>query len=168
MRRLQVIAGLLAVALAMVAPKPGSAAEPCGAQRMTPATLDRALAKDNAANVLIMDTRSREDFFAGTVPGAINAEALQDIVAGIHTDSRGAYVVVVTEDGGLEGAALVWVGQLCDRGIETWVLQGGVSGWLAAGFGLEKPEDRHIVPGTVPFIIPRGLCEMNNPVQEFN
>jgi rhodanese-related sulfurtransferase len=160
--------GLLILAVATIAPKAGRAAGQCGAQQMAPATVNQTLMDGGGANVLLIDTRNREDFLAGTIPTAINTATLQDIIAGAHEDRQDAYVVVVTRDGDLDGATLEWVGRLCDGGIEVWGLRGGINGWLAAGYGLEKPEDRFSSPGNVPFVIPRGLCEMNDPVLEYN
>jgi rhodanese-related sulfurtransferase len=168
MRWRRAIGGLLVLVFAAIAPNPGRAAEQCGTQQVSPAALSQTLMEGNDANLLLIDTRSRHDFLVGTLPTAITVGKLQDIIARTHEDRQDAYVVVVTKDGGLDDTTLEWVERLCAEGVETWVLQGGINGWLAAGIGLEKPEDRLTVPGNVPFVIPRGLCEMNDPVLEYN
>jgi thiosulfate/3-mercaptopyruvate sulfurtransferase len=168
MRWRRAIGGLLVLVVATIAPNPSRAVEQCGAQQISPAALNQTLVEGNNANILLIDTRSRDDFLVGTLPTAITVAKLQDIIAGTHDDRQDAYVVVVTKEGDLDDATLDWVERLCAGGVETWILQGGINGWLAAGIGLEKPEDRLTVPGNVPFVIPRGLCEMNDPVLEYN
>lgn len=167
MRWHRAISGLLAMAVAITAPNTGGTADQCGTQQIAPSSVSQALAKDGGAKLLLIDTRSSDDFFAGTIPTAIFVAKLQDIVRGAHEDSQSAFVVVITKNGSLDDTVLAWVRRLCAGGVETWVLQGGINGWLAAGIGLEKPEDRLTVPGNVPFVIPRGLCEMNDPVLEY-
>jgi thiosulfate/3-mercaptopyruvate sulfurtransferase len=168
MRWHRAISGLLALVVAITAPETGRTAEQCGTQQMAPTSVSQTLAQDGGANLLLIDTRSSDDFFAGTIPTAIYVAKLQDIVRGAHKDSQSAFVVVITENGSLDDTVLEWVRRLCAGSVETWVLRGGINGWLAAGFGLEKPGDRLTVPGNVPFVIPRGLCEMNDPVLEYN
>lgn len=47
------------------------------------------------------------------------------------------------------------------------ILDGGMGAWLAHGGAVEQPGEAYVRPGTVPFTIPRGLCEMNTPAQEY-
>lgn len=168
MARLCAIGGLLLTGLIALGADAALAASPCGKRQMTPAQLNQALSDDVAASILVLDTRARQDFLAGTIPGAVNTDMLQKKIDGTHEDRQNAYIVVVTKKGRLDSARQAWVKRLCDRDIETRILQGGTDSWQAQGFGLELPEERLTLPGTVPFIIPRGLCEMNEPVQEFN
>jgi thiosulfate/3-mercaptopyruvate sulfurtransferase len=161
------IGGLLVLAIAAIAPNLGRAVEQCGTQQVSPTALSQTLMDGKDANLLLIDTRSRRDFLVGTLPTAITVGKLQDIIAGSHEDRQDAYVVILTKDGGLDDTTLDLVERLCAEGVETWLLQGGINGWLAAGIGLEKPEDRLTVPGNVPFVIPRGLCEMNEPILEY-
>jgi thiosulfate/3-mercaptopyruvate sulfurtransferase len=162
------IAGLLISALITGMPVVGFAASACGEQRITAAQLDQAL-KDGVDTALVLfDTRSRQAFLSGTIPGAVGASTLQQKIDGPHEDRKGALFVIVTKEGLADSALQGWIKRLCDRKIDTYVLDGGIQGWRAQGFELEDPAERLTVPGTVPFVIPRGLCEMNEPVQEYN
>ncbi len=47
------------------------------------------------------------------------------------------------------------------------MLKGGVPAWQRARLAVEMPEQGLTRPGTVPFIIPRGICENETPIQVF-
>jgi thiosulfate/3-mercaptopyruvate sulfurtransferase len=162
------IAGLLISALITAVPDVGFAASACGEQRITPGQLDQALSDGVDTGLLLFDTRSRQSFLTGTIPGAVGAGILQERIDGTHEDRQGTLFVIVTEEGLADSALQDWIKRLCDRKIDTYVLDGGIKGWRAQGFELEDPAQRLTLPGTVPFVIPRGLCEMNEPVQEYN
>lgn len=141
----------------------------CGEQEMSPAQLNDILSEGDGADYLVLDVRSGEDFLVGTIPGAINIGQLQEIIADdAHQDVDNKPVLVVTVDGMPDDSLRKWIAKLCDEDVKVSVLQGGIRGWRAQGLVLENPMERLTVPGTVPFVIPRGLCEMNAPAQEYN
>jgi len=160
----------LSLLLGLIISNPGAAlaASKCGEQQITPARLNQILTGGESANILLLDARSRQNFFAGTIPTAISTAKLQDMIDAAHQDSNDATVIVVTRDGLADGPLREWIEQLCEKDVKILILQGGIRGWQAQGFALEKPKDRLIAPGEVTFVIPRGLCEMNAPVQQYN
>ena len=157
------IATYLFVLAISLSPLAAMASVACGTQGLEARKLARIVhSKD--ANVIVLDLRGRRAYLTGTVPGAIDPGNSPEE---FRLDARGGIVVLVTEKGAMDKNAEKWVKALCRSNIDVRVLKGGVAGWLAAGLKLEKPEDRFIRPGTVPFVIPRGLCEMNEPAQVF-
>lgn len=113
---------------------------------------------------LVLDVRGGEAFRVGTVPGAVNAG--RDPMGYLPDDSKEPVVLVVSEEA---DAKLIdaWGRRLSDAAHEVWILRSGLSGWKAAGGSVEVPEVTYAKPGRVPFVIPRGLCEGNDPAQVF-
>jgi len=111
---------------------------------------------------LILDVRGRVAYREGTISAAMDVG--QD-PAGFLPDSRGGDVVLVLPDG---VSAASWYARLADYGYRVRVLAGGMSAWRAAGLPEEKPEVSYTRPGTVPFVIPNGLCELNEPSHTFD
>jgi thiosulfate/3-mercaptopyruvate sulfurtransferase len=141
----------------------------CGEQEMSPAQFEQILSENSGADYLVLDVRSGEDFLVGTIPGAINIGQLQEIIADdAHLDVDNKPVLVVNANGLPNESLGKWITRLCNEDVEVWILQGGIQNWRAQGLVLENPMERLTVPGTVPFVIPRGLCEMNAPAQEYN
>jgi rhodanese-related sulfurtransferase len=110
---------------------------------------------------LILDVRGREAYLGGTIAGALDAGT--DPV-GFLPDSRGGEAVLIVPEG---AASEGWRARLRRFGYRVLVLEGGIEGWRTAGFSVAMPEAGFVRPGTVPFVIPRGLCEMNEPAQVF-
>jgi hypothetical protein len=61
-----------------------------------------------------------------------------------------------------------WDQRLVGFGYRVRALDGGLAAWRAAGLTVVRPEAGFARPGTVPFVIPRGLCEMNTPADRFD
>jgi len=154
---------LLAMSLLSVALAAAMASGMCGTQGLEARKLARIM-RDDSTSIIVLDLRGRQAYLAGTVPGAVDPGNSPEE---FRLDARGGIVILVTEEGATDKNAEKWVKALCRRNIDARVLKGGVAAWLAAGLKLEKPEDRFVKPGTVPFVIPRGLCEMNEPAQVF-
>lgn len=125
---------------------------------LTPGALAEWLAQ--ADPPLVLDVRGTEAYRAGTVPGALDAG--RD-ATGFTPDGRGGAVVLIADTNDpLPG----WRACLAAAGHAVYRLQGGMAAWREAGLPLEFGT-RYVRPGTVPFVIPRGLCEMNEPAQVF-
>ena len=127
---------------------------------VTAAALARWLDQPDAP--LILDVRGRVAYREGTIAAAMDVG--QD-PAGFLPDSRGGDVVLVLPDG---AAVAPWCARLADYGYRVRILAGGMPAWRAAGLPEEKPEVSYTRPGTVPFVIPKGLCELNEPSHTFD
>ncbi|VAW19049.1 hypothetical protein MNBD_ALPHA12-1948 [hydrothermal vent metagenome] len=164
------IASFLVLLLLLMRPDIVLASGGCGEQQMSAVQLNQILSNGTSADYLLLDMRPRASFFAGTIAGAINIGQLQEILAdeAAHHDVANKPVIIVTANGMLDDNMKQWVARLCSKDVTTWILQGGILAWREQGFTLENPMDRLTVPGTIPFVIPRGLCEMNAPAQKYN
>ncbi len=124
------------------------------------ARLQSWLEKDNPP--LVLDVRGKELYQAGTLPGAVNAG--RDPLGYLPDDSKEPVVLILPDEAGAEFAA-AWRRRLADAGHEVWVLDRGLDGWKAAGGTVVIYDASYAKPGRVPFVIPRGLCEGNEPAQ---
>ncbi|MEJ2530099.1 MAG: rhodanese-like domain-containing protein [Gammaproteobacteria bacterium] len=113
---------------------------------------------------LVLDVRSRSDYNAGTIVGALNGGVDPK---GYLADGRGGRLVLLSQESADVAVIDAWVTRLTDAGHEVWLLQGGLAGWIKSGGAVETPEFSYSRPGSVPFLIPRGLCEMGEPAQVF-
>ena len=147
----------LAVALFAVAASAGPGWEPISAQE-----LNRRL--HSPLPPLLLDIRGREAYLAGTLPQALNAGTDP---AGFLPDGRGGDLVLITGQPPERARLAPWIRRLVDAHHRVFLLQGGVPAWRAAGLPLIASEQTYVRPGTVPFIIPRGLCEGDEPAQEY-
>ena len=110
---------------------------------------------------LLLDVRPRAEYLAGTIPGALDAGSDPE---GFLPDARGGVAVLLTA----ESTPLAsWHDRLSGFGYEIHVLQNGIAAWRAAGLPVEVPQAEFVRPGTVPFVIPRGICEMNEPAEVY-
>lgn len=122
------------------------------------------LLDENGKVPLVLDVRGREAHREGTVPGAVHVGTNP---AGFLPPALEMSVVLVLPEPYDPAYSQAWAGRLEDAGLSVRWLEGGLPAWRAAGFSLAKPEHEYRKPGTVPFIVPRGLCEMEAPAQEF-
>jgi len=113
---------------------------------------------------LLLDIRGRDAYLAGALPQALNAGTDP---AGFLPDGHGGDLVLVTRQPVDTVKLESWVERLVDARHRVFLLQGGVGAWQAAGLPLIESEQTYVRPGTVPFIIPRGLCEGDDPAQEY-
>lgn len=109
---------------------------------------------------LILDLRDADAYSAGTIPGALRGGFDPE---GFLPDGRGGIAVLIEPGDASRQAA--WARRLRGAGYTVLVVAGGFSAWRAAGLPAETPGG-FAVPGRTPFIIPRGLCEQNEPAQE--
>lgn len=122
-------------------------------------------AKRGAGELFVVDVRDRESYLAATVPGAVHAGVTSD---GYIGDGRGGPVLMVTESDASASFIQAWRDRLATFGHDPiYVLEGGFSSWVNRGGPIEAPTGMSSPPGTFPFVIPRGLCEMNTPVKVY-
>jgi thiosulfate/3-mercaptopyruvate sulfurtransferase len=127
---------------------------------LSPQTLAGQLAGPNPPQVL--DARGRAAYLEGSLAAA------QDVgpnPEGFLPDSRGGKAILILEPG-IDPAP--WRARLSDFGYQVHVLDGGMAAWRAAGLPVENPESSFVRPGSVPFIVPRGQCEMGTPSESFH
>ncbi|HEB95035.1 MAG TPA: hypothetical protein ENI96_01230 [Sedimenticola thiotaurini] len=136
-------------------------AEP-GWPQIAPRQLSRLL--HEPVPPLLLDIRGRGAYLAGTLPQALNAGTDP---AGFLPDGRGGDVVLISDDSVERERLAAWIRRLTNAHHRVFILQGGVAAWRAAGLPLVQAEQNYVRPGTVPFIIPRGLCEGDEPAQEY-
>lgn len=150
---------VIAAAVWLAAADP-SLGEPIG---ISVADLAMLLAQDGKAP-LVLDVRGLEAHRVGTVPGAVH----------VGTDPAGFLppvselpVILVLPEPHDPAYRQAWVRRLEEAGLAVRWLEGGLPAWRAAGLSVASPEHEYRKPGTVPFVVPRGLCEMGEPAQEF-
>lgn len=99
-----------------------------------------------------VDLRPRRDFLQGTLPGAVHLDWEQ--LVRLVPEPEAELLLI-----GVPAAADMAELRHYRR---VYVLQGGIAAWREAGFALVKPRE------TKPaFVIPRGLCEMNEPAMRY-
>ena len=113
---------------------------------------------------LVIDVRGREAYQAGTLDGALDA-GLDP--AGYLPDGRGGPLVLLAPPRWGDTERSRWVTRLESARHRVYLLEGDVTAWRAAGLVLISPDSSYVRPGTVPFIIPRGLCESNEPAHRY-
>lgn len=119
---------------------------------------------DTADPPLILDVRGRAAYRAGTLAGALDGGVEP---SGFLPDGGGGLVLLLPQ-GASEQLVDAWFARLTDAGHQVWILEGGIAGWVEAGGSVEVPQSTYIRPGSVPFLIPRGLCEGGSPSQVFD
>ncbi len=109
---------------------------------------------------LVLDVRGKESYQKGSLPGAVNAG--RDPLGYLPGNGKEPVVLVVpvAADGRFIEA---WRHRLADAGHRVWILDSGFDGWKAVGGTVVVPDVTYTEPGRVPFVIPRGLCERNDP-----
>lgn len=113
---------------------------------------------------LLLDIRGSDQYLKGTIPGALNVGKDPE---GFLPDGKGGPVVLFAPASPDPGNLARWIRRLESARHEVYLLQDGLEGWTRAGGELIKPEQVYVKPGTVPFVIPRGLCEGEEPAQEY-
>ncbi len=113
---------------------------------------------------LLLDIRGGEVYSAGTMPEALNTGKDPK---GFLADGRGGRVVLITSQPIDDGLLSAWVKRLKDARHEVFVLKGGMPAWEESGGAVIIPQQIYVKPGTVPFVIPKGLCEGDEPAQEY-
>ncbi len=109
---------------------------------------------------LVLDVRGRESYQKGTLPGAVSAG--RDPLGYLPDDGKEPVILVVPEEADSRFIE-TWRHRLADAGHEVWLLDSGFDGWKASGGAVVIPDVIYTEPGRVPFVIPRGLCEGNDP-----
>lgn len=112
----------------------------------------------------IIDLRPEADFSAGTIAGALHGESDPDAFAPPGHILETVLIPSTDADG---AAVPAWAERLRQLGIRPFVLEGDPQHWLDAGVRMERPGPAYTDPGTVPFVVPRGICEHLPPVLQF-
>ncbi|MCW8907875.1 MAG: hypothetical protein OQL28_11550 [Sedimenticola sp.] len=120
---------------------------------------------DSADPPLILDVRGRAAYRAGTLAGALDGGIEP---GGFLPDGGGGRLVLLLPEAASEQLVEAWFARLSDAGHQVWILEGGIAGWVEAGGSVEMPQSTYTRPGSVPFLIPRGLCEGGSPSQVFD
>ena len=110
----------------------------------------------------VLDTRGRAAYLEGSLAAAQDVGSNPE---GFLPDSRGGEAVLILEPG-IDPAP--WLARLSGFGYQIHVLDGGMAAWRAAGLPVESPESSFVRPGSVPFIVPRGQCEMGTASESFH
>ncbi len=113
---------------------------------------------------LVLDVRGDQAMRDGTIPGALNVGTNPD---GFLPPATNQLIVLLVSQPVDPALVRAWAGRLQAAGHPVSVLEGGLPAWRAAGLTVAPREQSYVRPGTVPFVVPRGLCEMNEPAQEF-
>jgi rhodanese-related sulfurtransferase len=130
---------------------------------VTPAELSAWL-EARPADVVVLDIRGSPAYRRGTIEGAMDVGS--DPAKAV-TDGRRGIVVLLAEEPSDLALVVRWTDKLRRAGHTVRVLAGGLPAWQAAGLPVVEPTRGLVRPGTVPFVIPRGLCESRDPVQEY-
>ena len=119
---------------------------------------------DASTPPLVLDVRGRSAYRAATVAGALDAGI--DPAGYLPDDSKVPVVLIIPVDADpvfIEA----WFKRLANAGHDVWILDRGLAAWVEAGGQIEKPEVTYTLPGRVPFVIPKGVCETKKPAQIF-
>ncbi len=119
---------------------------------------------NNSDPPLVLDVRGRTAYRSGTVPSAVDG-GIDPL--GFLPGGGGDSIVLLMADKADAAIIDAWFNRLANAGHQVWILENGLSGWVEAGGEVVEPETVYTKPGTVPFVIPKGICEGNEPVQVF-
>ena len=131
-------------------------------QSITPHTLQAWIRAGK--NLEIIDARGKSAFQSGTIQGAVNAGSDP---SGYLSPNHSDPIVLIVSYPVDSAVTMQWISRLQHYTGQVSVLSGGIDAWLAQGGVLIEPESYYTRPGTVPFLIPRGLCEDGEPAQVF-
>ncbi len=112
----------------------------------------------------IIDVRGKSEFQSGTIDGAINAGVDPK---GYLSDNHSDPIILIAPYPFDSSVIQQWITRLQKHADQVSVLTGGIDAWIAQGGTLVEPESYYTRPGTVPFLIPKGLCEDGEPAQVF-
>jgi len=119
---------------------------------------------DSSDPPLVLDVRGRTAYRSGTLPSAIDGGT--DPMGFLPGGSQDIVVLLLAE--GADAALIdAWFNRLVDAGHKVRILEKGLDGWIEAGGEVVEPTVTYTKPGTVPFVIPKGLCEGSEPAQVF-
>jgi len=113
---------------------------------------------------LVLDVRGRSAYRTATVAGAIDAGL--DPSGYLPDDSTNAVVLIIPVDADSEFIE-AWFKRLANAGHKVWILEHGFAAWTEAGGPIDSFEATYILPGTVPFTVPKGICHGNTPALIF-
>ncbi|GAB4344422.1 MAG: hypothetical protein Kow006_00370 [Gammaproteobacteria bacterium] len=115
-------------------------------------------------DLLLLDGRGREAYRNRSLRGALDVGGDP---AAFLPDGRGGPVVLLLRPDSSGDLQRRWVERLESARHRVYLLLEDEAAWLAAGLMVVTPAESYVRPGSVPFLIPRGLCEANEPVRQF-
>lgn len=134
-------------------------------QEPTPISADKLLSWLHGNDPpLVLDIRGHQAYRSGTLPGAFDAGTDP---MGYLPDHSGDPLVLLSAERADALLLQSWMARLVDAGHTVWLLTGGLTAWIKAGGFVEIPQANYARPGRRPFLIPKGLCEGNEPAQVF-
>lgn len=113
---------------------------------------------------LLVDVRGRSEAASASIPRAINAGS--DPLA-FRPDGTGSAVILIVPWPAEPSLVTGWRDRLEAFGYKVSILDGGFPAWKDAKLPIEERSEPQIRPGSLPFTIPRGLCESNTPAKVF-
>jgi thiosulfate/3-mercaptopyruvate sulfurtransferase len=119
---------------------------------------------DTSTPPLVLDVRGRSAYRTATAAGAIDTGI--DPLGYLPDDSKDPVVLIIPVDADDEFIE-AWFKRLANAGHEVWILERGLAAWVEAGGQIENHETTYTLPGSVPFIVPKGLCEGGKPALIF-
>ncbi len=120
--------------------------------------------QQNGKSMMLLDVRGRDAYSKATLSGAINGGLDPK---GFLPGSNRAPVVLIIPKSAEKGFTRSWVDRLKNAHLDVYVFSAGINEWVAQGGQVYEPETYYSKPGTVPFRIPKGLCEEGEPAQIF-
>lgn len=114
---------------------------------------------------LLLDIRGAKTYRAGSLPGALDAGRDPE---GFLPQAAKSEVVLLPAADTPDERLQAWAQRLGAKERRLYYLAGGVAAWQEAGHEVERHDQSYTRPGTVPFTIPRGLCEMNTPAKVYD
>lgn len=113
---------------------------------------------------LLLDVRGRSEAASASIPRAINAGSDP---SAFRPDGKDKAVILIVPWPAEPSFVTAWRDRLDAFGYQVSILDGGFPAWKDAKLPIEEGAEPLIRPGSLPFTIPRGLCESNTPAQVF-
>jgi thiosulfate/3-mercaptopyruvate sulfurtransferase len=112
----------------------------------------------------IIDVRGKLVYQTGAIAGSVNAgNDPRGYLPAVHS----APIILIAPHGMSEKDLEVWVQRLQKSRQQLWILSGGIDAWVDLGEPLVEPDSEYTRPGTVPFLVPKGLCDQGESAQRF-
>ncbi len=146
-----------------------STGSPAAGDRVEPVHVEWL--KAAGKQVTVLDLRGEEAYHQGTIPGALLATSLPDaaneLADNIQSGKMNGPVILLMNEPVEQKLLSSWQKILLGAGYQVKLLDGGMKAWRAAGYEVSAPEAHYTKPGSVPFVVPLGLCERKEPVQKY-
>lgn len=115
-------------------------------------------------SMMLLDVRGRDAYAKATLAGAINGGL--DPKGFLPGSNQDPVVLIIAKSAGNDFTRS-WVDRLKNAHLDVYVFSAGIKEWVEQGGEVFAAETFYSKPGTVPFRIPKGLCEEGEPAQRF-